>query len=307
MARRRSRLRNLTEYAVARSLLVLVRFLPARTVAPTARLFGRLLHRVLGRRREVVEDNLRLAYGDAPDAPDPAVIGPAAFSHLCLSFMELARFPWDAEKAKARINILQPDRLERLQELVKDGVVLAGAHYGGYEVLGMVSPLFGVPCVSVARPLDNPYLERWVRRARERFGQRIIGNRDGIQSVIDAVNDGTAAGILVDLNHRRKRRVWVDFFGTPAATAATAAVIALRTGRPLLSLGCRRGTRPLTYDVEIGATHRVDHGADRKSETRRLLQAVTNEIEQRVRRDPGDWLWTQRRWKTRPEPGELDD
>jgi len=305
MARRRSRLRNLSEFAMARSVLWIVQWMPAPMVAPTSRALGRLLYRVLGRRRQVIHENLALAYGDAPDRPDAATVGRAAFAHLCLSFMELARFPWRADKAMQRVGFEDREAWERLIAAQDEaGVVLAGSHFGAYEVLGLVGPLFGLRCTTVARPLDNPYLEAWLKHARERFGQRVVTNRGGMGTVLEAIAERRAGGVLVDLNHRRRRRVWVDYFGVSAATAPTAAILALRTGRPVATIACRRGPGSLTYVIELGALHAPDRAADRTAETQRLMQAVTNEVEDRVRSAPGQWLWTQRRWKTRPEEAE---
>ena len=41
-------------------------------------------------------------------------------------------------------------------------IVLTG-HYGNWELAGYLFGMFGFPTVSVARTLDNPYLERYLR------------------------------------------------------------------------------------------------------------------------------------------------
>ncbi|NRA96925.1 MAG: hypothetical protein HRU14_12030 [Planctomycetes bacterium] len=303
MARRRSRLRNVIEFAFARTFLFGVQLMPAAMLAPTSRLLGRLLYRVISSRRKVVRENIRLAFGEGPDAPDPDRIGRASLAHLALSFMELARLPRNPDRLKARITIPDPDALERLQSAVKNGgAVIAGAHFGAYEVLGLASPLFGVPAASLVRPLDNPYLERWLQGARQRHGQQLVDNRGGTRELASYLDKGRMLGVMVDINRRSGRRMWVDFFGVPAATAPTAAVLAFRAQRPLFTIVSRRTGRPLEFEFQIGEPHLPRPNTDRDTEVQRLMQTVTDEIEQRVRSDPGQWLWTHRRWKTRPEP-----
>ncbi len=302
MARRRSWLRNVVEFALARSVLFGVQLMPARMLAPTSRLLGRILYRVITSRRRVVRENVRLAFGSGPDAPDPDRLGRLSLANLCLSFMELARLPKDPERLKARIKVRDPDAMERLRHAVEQGgAVIAAAHFGAYEVMAVASSLFGLPCATLARPLDNPYLERWLRGARERHGLTLVDNRGGARELASHLVPGRVIAMMVDINRRSGRRVWVKFFGTVAATAPTAGVLALRAGRPLFTVVSRRGNRPLEFEVDIRAPHVPHADADRDSEVNRLMQAVTAEIEEAVRREPEQWLWTHRRWKTRPE------
>lgn len=302
MARRRSRLRNLLEFAFARTFLFGVQLMPAAMLAPTSRLLGRLLYRVISSRRRVVRDNVRLAFGDGPDSPDPDRLGRESLSNLVLSFMELAWLPRNPDRLQARIRIPDPGALRQLQDAIKTGgAVIAGAHFGAYEVLGLASPLFNVPAVSLVRPLDNPYLERWLRWARQRHGQRLVDNRGGARELASYLGKECMLGVMVDINRRSGRRVWVDFFGVPAATAPTAAVLAVRARRPMFTILSRRTGRPLEFELQIGEPHLPRPDADRDTEVQRLMQTVTAEIEQGVRSEPGQWLWTHRRWKTRPE------
>ena len=305
MARRRSRLRNVLEFALARGFLFGVQLMPARMLAPTSRVIGRLLYRVISSRRKVVRENVKLAFGDGPEAPDADRLGRKSLANLALSFMELARLPRNGHRLKARITVPDRDALEQLQVAIKEGgAVIAGAHFGAYEVLGLASPLFDIPAATLVRPLDNPYLERWIRGARTRHGQQLVDNRGGTRELVSCFGKGRMLGVMVDINRRSGRRVWVDFFGVPAATAPTAAVLAFRSGRPLFTIVSRRTGRPLEFEFQIGAPHLPRPGAERDAEVERLMQTVTAEIEQYVRAEPAQWLWTHRRWKTRPEPTE---
>src|SRR5262245_13289311 len=93
MPHRRSALRNAAEYAAARAVIGLTRLIPRRFVPGVCRTLGATLHGVLKGRRRVVFDNLRIAYGDDPKAPDPVRISKASFGNLCRSFIELFLVP----------------------------------------------------------------------------------------------------------------------------------------------------------------------------------------------------------------------
>jgi KDO2-lipid IV(A) lauroyltransferase len=217
--------------------------------------------------------------------------------------MELSRIPRRAEDAAQLLTLSESAELELVKQAARTGpLVVAASHYGAYEVLGMLSPLMDMPATTLVRPLDNPLLETYLKGIRTRFGQRIVGNRGGLRSLIRDLEDGRNAVVLVDLNHRAAQRIFVDYFGTPAATAPTAARLAVRTGRPLVCVFARRLERPMRFELDFGALHWPRSEGNREDEVVRLMQCVTSDVEERVRREPGHWLWTHRRWKTRPAP-----
>lgn len=300
MGRRRSGARNTCEYLLARSILWVVRVLPGGALAPVSRGLGGLLATLLQGRRRVVAANVALAYGEAEDAPDPHALCCASLANLCLNFIELQRLSSRGAGLRRCISFRPGDR-ERLLAALEDGpMVFAASHFGAYEVAGLAAPVLGVPITTLVRPLDNPLLERFLHAQRRALGQKVVTNRGGMRDLLDDLRGGRSAAVLVDLNHRPASRIFVDYFGTPAATAPTAALLAVRTGRPLACIFARRKGPPLSYELELGALHRPRDGVPRRTEQQRLMQAVTDDVEARVREEPGLWLWTHRRWKTRP-------
>jgi KDO2-lipid IV(A) lauroyltransferase len=179
--------------------------------------------------------------------------------------------------------------------------VFAASHFAAYEICGISSGALGVPLTTLWRPFDNPWLSGWVSKIRCRFGQHLVSNRGGMRRLFRDLRQGRSVAVLIDLN-KRGRSVFVDYFGHPAATAETAARLAYRTGRPLIPVFAHRTDRPMTFEIDIAKPIWPDKARSQASEVRRLLQEATTEIERRVRLAPEQWLWTHRRWKTRPPP-----
>ena len=69
------------------------------------------------------------------------------------------------------------------------GLVMLTGHYGNWEVLGYAMALLGFETVSVARPLDNPFVYDYVIGVRERVGQRIIAKKGMTPEVIAALDN----------------------------------------------------------------------------------------------------------------------
>jgi len=303
MARRRSALRNWAEYLGVRAVVAAARLLPRRKVPAVAAWCGGVLFRVLKSRRRVVRENVALAYRGAPGAPDADALCRASLSNLCRSFLELFLLPpasrLDAFRAMVRLG--GGLDVEGLRAAAGPGpFVFAAYHYGAYEIAGASAGLFGEPVTSLMRPLDNPLLDRFLNGIRMRFGQKLAGNRGGLAELTRDLAAGRSAAVLVDLNMPKPGAVFPDYFGTPAATAKTAAILARRERRPLVPVFAHRDSEPFRFVFEIGAPIYPDLAADRDADCLRMLQAATDALEERVRRAPDQWLWTHRRWKTRP-------
>ncbi len=305
MSRRRSLVRNVAEYVAARGVIALTRLLPRRAIPAVSRALGVILHTALRGRRRVVYQNVALAYRGAPDAPDPARLSKASFANLCRSFLELFLIP-PADRPEELLAAVKFDRgltPERLAQRVGPGpVIYTVGHFGAWEIAGAVSGALGTPVTSLVRPLDNPLLEAYLARIRMRFGQKLASNRGGFRQLFEDLANGRSVAVLVDLNMKRQGAVFVDFFGVKAATAKTPAVLALRSGRPLVPVFCHRTAEAYRFEIEVAEpiAPRL-HSQDRDEETLRLVTEVTRVVEQRVRATPEQWLWTHRRWKTRPD------
>jgi Kdo2-lipid IVA lauroyltransferase/acyltransferase len=303
----RTKLRDVAEYAAARAVILMTRVIPRRAVPAFCRGLGRVLHSVLGGRRKVVYDNVRLAYGADPGAPDPRTISKASFAALCRSFLELflipaASRPQDFVRA---ISFGRGHTPESLRACAGPGpYVFAASHFGAWEIAGAAGALFGEPLTTLIRPLDNPLLDAYLNGIRMRFGQRLASNRGGLRDLLASLDAGRSVAVLVDLNMRRKGAVFVDFFGTPAATARTPGVLAVRAQRPIVPVFTHRRPGMFAFEIEIGDPIFPDRkAADRDAEVFRLVVETTRAVERRIRAAPDQWLWTHRRWKTRP--GEL--
>jgi len=112
---------------------------------------------------------------------------------------------------------------------------------------------------------------------------------------------GETLAVVIDQNMRPSRGVFVEFFGEPACTTPAAAVLALRTGAPLLAVFPVRG--PTARTGSGGGPVRASAGTRGRSAVKALTQEVTRAVERAVRAHPDHWFWVHRRWKTRPPEG----
>ena len=177
------------------------------------------------------------------------------------------------------------------------GTILATAHYGNWELLGLTAPLHGFELLSLARPLDDAALNERLLRLRTLTGQRILSKHNALRPTIKALRNGETVGILMDQNTVRREAVFVPFFGRLAATTPAVATLQQRTGAsilPVFSVPSSRG-----YRVVIDAPLEIPDVAESEA-MEAITAAATARIEAQIRERPEAWLWMHDRWRERP-------
>ncbi|GIW75831.1 MAG: lipid A biosynthesis lauroyl acyltransferase [Phycisphaerae bacterium] len=180
------------------------------------------------------------------------------------------------------------------------GLIMLTGHYGNWEILGYVLATLGFPTVSVARPLDNPYVNQWLLGVREKKGQRIVDKKGATQDITRTLEQHGTVAFIADQNAGPKG-IFVDFFGRKASTYKSIGLLAMQYDVPIIIGYARRiGT---SFRFEVG-TQDIIYPQDWKNQDQPLYyitQRYTKAIENFVSAEPGQYLWIHRRWKTRPK------
>jgi KDO2-lipid IV(A) lauroyltransferase len=277
-----------------------VRRLPRPTVLALGRRLGHLWARIDGRHRAIAADNLRRAF---PDWDEARVERTArdVYAHFGTVILDLL---WMQDRtAEALLALADLEGVEHLQgaRAAGRGVLAPSGHFGNWEFQAVASaPLVG-DVASIARPLDNPALDRRLLALRTSTGNRVIYKRKALAQALRTIRDGGILAVLIDQNVQDGDGIFVRFFGRPAATTTVAAALALKTGCAIVPVHCslqRNGRYRMVYGppVEWSGSGR------REEDVAALTQCLTGIIEGWVREAPEQWLWLHRRWKTQP-PG----
>jgi KDO2-lipid IV(A) lauroyltransferase len=261
-----------------------------------ARFYAKLLDLAVPRLRRTARRNLELAYPDKSPAEREAIVD-EVFLTIARLLYSFARFP-----QIQRDNVADWIRCEGLEHYLEAkkagrGVLVATAHFGNWELSAFAHALMTEPMHIMIRPLDNPAIDRLVEERRQLSGNKLIVKWDGARSVLRALQQNEAVGILIDQNTSLDEGVFVDFFGTPACANTAFAKIAARTGAavvPGFAVWSRKESRYVLRfypAIAINGDAAVD------------TQRIHSFLEGVIREHPGQWLWIHRRWKTRP-PGQ---
>lgn len=180
------------------------------------------------------------------------------------------------------------------------GLIMLTGHYGNWEILGYVLGSLGFPTVSVARPLDNPYVNQWLLGVREKKGQRIVDKKGATADITATLDAHGTVAFIADQNAGPKG-IFVDFFGRKASTYKSIGLLAMQYNVPVV-IGYARRLGP-QFQFEVGSQD-IIFPQDWENQDQPLVyitQRYTRAIEDFVSAAPGQYLWVHRRWKTRPK------
>lgn len=286
------------EYAAFRLLRGIVRLLPEAVALGLGEALGWIVGVVVRIRRRVVDENLARAFPER-DRRWRARVARASYRHLGREAVAMFRIG-----GHTRDWVLAATRVEGLAPLLESveagrGAIVVTGHLGSWEMGGAAIAVRGAPVDAVALVQGNPLFERDLVQTRRRLGMEVIRRGDASKEVLRSLRRGRVPALVADQN-ARQAPLFVDFFGTAAATFRGPALFALRTGAPLYVGICIRSARhPQRYRIVLQEVS-IEASGDLEADVERLTQAHTSVLQDWVARHPEQYFWQHKRWKTRP-------
>lgn len=259
-----------------RQRLALTSWLVRRIAAPRLGWFDR------------IAANLDLVWPDL-SAARKSEIAEQSIDNLARALIE-NYYPTEMLKRGAAFPVSGPG-LPILEQAKADGtpVILITGHYGSPICARAALVARGYTVAGLLRPMSNAFMNaRYIRNYRE-VGEPVFEQgRRGTIGLVKHIREGGIAAMAFDVFE--SSGAMIDFLGHPAPTATSPADIALKTKAILLPyFGVRRSDR---YGFDAIIEEPVPH-----SDPVTMMTEVTKRLEARIEADPGQWMWSHRRWK----------
>ncbi|MDO5987668.1 lysophospholipid acyltransferase family protein [Flavivirga amylovorans] len=253
-----------------------------------------LLYRIIGYRKKVVNNNLRLVFPEKTDK-EIAVIRKKFYKHLCDMFLEMAKTMSISEKElKKRFKINNPEEFKRLESLNKSIILIFG-HYASWEWSIVLQNYINFKGLAVYKKLANPYFDKLIRDIRSKFNTTLISTKETISIINQTESNGikSITGFLSDQSPKLTKDVyWSQFMGikTPCFTGAERLAKKLDLSTAYLKVNkVKRGF----YEAEI-ITLAEDSNKYKDYE---LTDLFLKEVEKQIHEAPEYYFWTHKRWK----------
>jgi len=294
--------RAAAEYIAVRFVNFVASFLPRQEIPAVASSLAAIIRIADRRHRRVAYHNLASVTPKIPKSRHAEIVK-RLYQHLVTSFLEMHHIR--RIRKKRFLSILTRGNLSSIGCSLANRrpAIFVTAHLGNWDFAGALLALLAPPFYAVARPLDNPFLERYISGLREKLGLGIIQKRGAIRKLLSLLRNGVNVGIVADQNAPTDH-IFVPFLGRKAATIRTPALLAVKTRTPIIPV-CLVREKVLRYRLLLGKPIIPEEECSQDKDVARMTLAFTRQFERWVRAFPHQWLWTHRRWKTRPK-GESD-
>jgi len=276
------------------AVLRLVCLLPHRWRLGVGRGFGRLAHRLAGKRRAITRRNLALAF---PELDESAVkrLAREHFEALGMSLVELGLGRWASdEELVALTTITGTEHIERIAG-EGTGIILLSAHFTTLELSGRVLSLHCPPFDAVYRRHRNDFLTEILRTGRERSARSTIEKND-IKSMVRSLREGRPVWYAPDQSYDRKQSAVLPFFGVPSMTNTATSTLA-RLGKARVLPYFPRRLPDGRYELSVLPPLEDFPGGDPEADTMRYVSI----LEDRIRLCPEQYYWLHRKYKNLPE------
>ncbi|MEW6057474.1 MAG: lysophospholipid acyltransferase family protein [Bdellovibrionota bacterium] len=248
---------------------------------------------VMGYRRKVVFENLRNSFPEKTDQEIES-ISKKFYSHLCDLIIESIK-----GCSMSRAEVLRRHRYTNIEVFNKyceagKSVTTLGAHYGNWEWVALSLPQVAkFQTYGIFQKINNPFLDRVVKKSRERNGMKLIGKKEVAATLKEMQGRRISMGYIADQSPARTgRNHWVTFLNQETAVTTGFEFFAKEYDTPVIYLNIVKKRRGYYEGTFYSVTDEP-----RKTREGEIAEAFMRRLEEIIRGKPEHWLWSHRRWK----------
>ncbi|MDA7950479.1 MAG: lysophospholipid acyltransferase family protein [Pirellulaceae bacterium] len=291
-----------TVYLFVRIVVCIIQMVPMSTCHRASSFLADLFSRRLGLRKKLTLENLRGAFPNRSESFYEAMSF-AMWEHLFLMLFEIAHIPRKIHETNWRDSVTLKNKRGFLAPLLTDRPSLyVSGHFGNFEVAGYVAGLFGVPTFSVARPLDNPFLNRFLNEFRGKKGQYMLPKQKSAPIIQYLLDRGGNLALLGD-QHAGDKGCWVDFFGREASCHKGLALFSLSNHAVMSIFYVTRMGKAMKFEFGLNGSYDLFNPTEDQKElgsVRQLTVWYNRRLEEAILKAPEQYWWLHRRWREKP-------
>ena len=272
-----------------------LRILPETCAASVGAFLGRVALALLSQRRKIALVNVRTIVQDVSDAQAKDVVR-SCFEKLGINFVELLLIPYLPKQSFPERFHMENMRYVVEATKLNKGILALIFHYGNWEIMGIASLLLKREVIALARPLKGQrFLQGFINDLRAATGLTVIPNQDTARDAMKYLKENRIVAILGDQREKRSKGVYVELFGKKVPTSKGIAMLAMRTGAPVIPVYARREGF-LRYTIVYCEPIEIERKGNIEELIYKNTRRINAVLEALIAAQPDEWFLVHRRW-----------
>ena len=256
--------------------------------------FGEIIGRTIGpffRSNIKVNENLRNSNFGNTDEDRKIIIKKmwGNYGRIFAEYMYLEKFRNNI--LSNNINIRGEKILHELKHK-KEPVIFISGHFNNFELMAMHLEKFGINLATIYRPLNNIFLNPIMVKIRKNYicREQIKKGRSGSKEILKFFKGGTSVALMID--QRVSEGISSEFFNKKALTTTIPAQFVKKFNCKIVPIYIERKKK---HQFQLEILNPLQFSKDESIET--ITKKLNNILEEMIRRNPDQWIWTHGRWK----------
>ena len=288
-------------YILIYPLLWIISILPFRLLYFLSDVFYILLYYIIGYRKKVVTNNLKLAFPEKTNQ-EISLIRKLFYHHLCDMMFEAIKSITISEAEMQKRYVFT--NVEEIHKLEKENrsIVLFMGHYASWEWIFILQTQVNHKGYAIYKRLSNKYFDALVKRIRAKYNSHLITTKETFSILIKAKknNELTLNGFVFDQSPKLNKAVyWQDFMGVEVPVHVGAEILAKRLDMVSLFLKVKKVKRGHYEATFLDINRNTKDIADFD-----ITDLALKRVEEQINKAPEYYFWTHKRWKHRGQKPE---
>ncbi|WP_299682901.1 lysophospholipid acyltransferase family protein [uncultured Tenacibaculum sp.] len=253
-----------------------------------------LVYYIVGYRKDVVYNNLKLAFPEKTDK-ELKILRKKSLRHFGDFIVEsIKAFSLTEKQARKRYKFVNP---EVLNEVGKQGknIILTGAHFNNWEWSVSMPLVSDVQIYGAYTTIKNPYFEKFVKSSRTKFGLIAYKTKDIVPNMVKNIKSGKIGAYILLSDQSpvvHKTYHWQKFFGVKVPVHTGAELLAKKFDMAVINYTTKKIKRGY-YET----TFELITNTPKDFEDYQIIDKYLKITEKSIREQPENYLWTHKRFK----------
>ncbi|WP_337865209.1 lysophospholipid acyltransferase family protein [Ignavibacterium sp.] len=283
------------EYILFISFSYLFRLLGLKAARTFACLLALVFYYLIPIRKKTVIDNLNIAFPNLSDSVKKKIAF-GSYISFAISLVEILYLPWMTEtEMKNSVAIENLELIEDKNKLGK-GVILLSAHFGNWEYIAASASLqLNKKFLIIVKNQRNKFVNDWMNKMRTRWLNEVVPLGVSVRNIYSVLKSNGIAAMVAD-QRGPEEGLKLDFFGKKTSVYTGPAVLALKTGAPII-FGIPVRQKDYSYKTTLTELDKTNLPAEEEEKIKVLTERMIKYLEKIILEHPEQWLWMHRRWK----------